>query len=246
MPQDVIPAVLPVDNTPRVYSNRLMQTYLLRRLETLQFVTSTLTAAAAVAAGAVTASLTAAPNVTVYPGDRLDFNGVVLVVAGAYPVALTAAATNVPIVAAPAPVALNAAATYDSYLTVPNAEESNPAITDDEETITVMGRATPIRVVNGKDLTATITMVAGLDDPIVLRLTELGTQLSPGNRARLIFRYTDGFALLATVNIGAPSKGGGAGSLRSTFSANLSGKLYWTNLNDANPQWREVGALAGA
>lgn len=238
-----LPTSIPADTTPKTYSGTKVKAFLLDPSAT-SMVSATLTLAAAVAANATTASISSSSAVTLPAGTVLDFGGVRLTVGNA-PANVTAVASNVTITAAPAGgVPSGATATYANFVQVPVTEDISPTLADDEETIKLQGRATPVRVMNGKDLTAMLKTVAGIDDPVVKRLVQKGAQLSPLNRERLIFQFDDGFALLALCNIGAPKPEGKAGtSQRYNFSANSTGALYWTDMNEPTPEWHEIGAL---
>ncbi|MFW8627630.1 hypothetical protein [Deinococcus sp. ME38] len=239
MPQGTLPTSLPADNTPKTYSGTKLVTYILAVGATGIVPPTTLTNVAAVAAAANTLTLRAAADTFIPSGSTLTF-GTAQVITTA-DVTATAAGAAVAIQPAATPIAANATATYTNLLEVPVAEESNPTLTDQEETINVHGRITPIRVVNGKDMTATIRTLGGIDDPVVKRLITRGMSISPNNRERIIWLYPDGFALLATVNIGAPTRQAAAGnSQRVQVSANLSGGLFWANLNDPTPIWEAV------
>lgn len=234
-----LPATLPADNTPKTYSGTKLVTYLLAVGASTIIPATTLTNAAAVAANATTMTISAPSNVDLPSGTVLTFGTTQVTTTAAATV--TNAGTAVAIQAAPAAVPINTTATYTNLLEVPVAEESNPTLADQEETINVHGRITPIRVVNGKDMTATIRTLGGIDDPVVKRLITRGMSISPNNRERVIWVYPDGFALLATVNIGAPTRQAAAGnSQRVQVSANLSGGLFWANLNDPTPTWQAV------
>lgn len=239
MAQGDLPTALPADKTPNVYSGTKLMTYLLALGATSIIPATTLTNTTAVAANATTMTISAPSNVDLPSGTVLTF-GITQVTTTAA-ATVTNAGTAVAIQAAPAAVAINTTATYTNLLEVPIAEESNPTLTDQEETINVHGRITPIRVVNGKDMTASIKTLGGIDDPVVKRLITKGMSISPNNRERIVWVYPDGFALLATVNIGAPTRQAApAGSQRVMVSANLSGGLYWANLNDTTPEWKPV------
>lgn len=237
-----LPTTLPTDNTPKTYTGTKVKALLLDPSAT-SLISATLTLAAAVASGANTASISSDVDVTLPAGATLDFGGTILTVGGAdEPV--TSAASSVAITAAPAAVDNGTTATYANYVQVPVTEEIAPTLADNEETIQLQGRATPVRVMNGKDLTANLKTIAGIDDPVVKRLVQKGAQLSPDNTERILFQFDDGFALLALCNIGAPKPEGRAGTAqRYNFSANSTGRLFWTDMNEANPTWHEIGAL---
>ncbi len=236
-----LPTSLPTDNTPKTYSGTKVKAFLLDPSATT-LITATLTLAAGVAEAATTASISSASNVTLPAGTVLDFGGTRLTVDAEADV--TNVASNVTIEAAPAAVTNGTTAEYANYLQVPVTEEIAPTLTDDEETIKLQGRATPVRVMNGKDLTANLKTIAGIDDPVVKRLVQKGAQLSPDNTERILFQFDDGFALLALCSIGAPKPEGRAGTAqRYNFSANSTGRLFWTDMNEADPTWHEIGAL---
>lgn len=91
-------------------------------------------------------------------------------------------------------------------------------------------------------MTSTIRTIAGIDDPVVKRLTAKGFEISPNNVERIVWLYPDGFALLATVNVGAPMRQAAPGNTqRAQFTANLSGGLAWTDVNEVTPVWNVVG-----
>ncbi|UQN06764.1 hypothetical protein [Deinococcus sp. QL22] len=239
MTKGELPTALPADSTPLTYDATNIRAYLISPDATTIVPDVTVTTAA-IAAAAVTASLSGATNVTLPSGTVLIFGTTSITLAEL--AELTAVPTAFDIVAAPAAVANASTATYSVLLEIPLAEELTPSFTDQEETIRVHGRSTPIRNVNGKDMTASIRTLAGLDNPVVSRLYRKGISGTPNNRERVLWRYPDGLAILATVNIGAPSPQGQTGnSMRHQFSANLSGKAFYCNLNDANPVWTELG-----
>lgn len=238
-----LPASLPVDRTPRTYSGTKLKGYLLDMTATTIVLGATLTLATAVAAAATTASISSSEDVTLPAGTKLDFGGVILTVGNAAE-PLTSTASSVTITAAPAAVAQGTTAIYTNAPEIPLTEENMPSLADDEETIKVQGRPTPIRVMNGKDLTASLKTIAGIDDPVVKRLVAKGAQLSPNNQERLLWIFDDGFAILALCNIGAPKPEGRTGTAqRYNFSANLAGDAYWADLNEVSPEWQKIGAL---
>ncbi|WP_155299632.1 hypothetical protein [Deinococcus kurensis] len=238
---DKLPDSLPADNTPKTYAGTKLLTFLLAAGATSIITGATITNTTAVAKDATTMTVSATDSTFIPSGTVLTF-GTTQVTTTA-DVTATAGGAAVAIKAAPAAIALNATATYSNLLEVPTPEESNPTLSDQEETINVHGRVTPIRSVNGKDLTATIRTIAAIDDPVVERLITRGMSLSPNNRERVLWLYPDGFALLATVNIGAPTRQAApGGTQRVQVTANLSGALAWANLNDTTPTWKEVNA----
>ncbi|GAA5503018.1 hypothetical protein Dxin01_02767 [Deinococcus xinjiangensis] len=239
MAQKPLPKILPKDTTPNTHSATLTSCLVLPA-DAMEIIDAQVKAGAAAAKDATT--LTVAALTTAIPaGTVLDFGGVPVVVT----TAAAAGAVELDIEALPAALANAAAATFHNYDEVPLAENFNATLNDDEETIKVHGRFTPIRSKNGVDFTATIKTVAGADDPVIARLIEAGMQPTPGCRRRLVFVWSDGFALLVTVNIGAPKPSGNPGqSMRYDFAANLAGHAYWTNLNDPAPVWKPVGQLA--
>ncbi|OLV20222.1 hypothetical protein [Deinococcus marmoris] len=231
-----LPTSIPADSTPQTWSGTDLRTFLVPLDATVFIPEVAVTNTAAVAAAATTMQLSSASAVTIPANTVLRFGTSSVTVTAAAD--LTSAASAVTIAPAATAIAINAVSTYTNLVEIPLAEESSPTLADDEETIKVHGRSTPIRSVNGKDLTSMIKTLAGLDDPTVLRLTIKGTQKSPNNRERLLWLYPDGFALLGMVNIGAPVRTAAAGSTqRVQFSSNLSGNAYWANLNDATPTW---------
>lgn len=235
-----LPTALPLDDTPKTYSGTALRTFLLAPGASILIASLLITNTAAVAKDATTMQLTSASDVTIPTGTVLTFGTTEVTVAA--PANLTSVASAVTIAAAPAGVAANATANYSNLTEVPVAEESNPSITDSEETIQVHGRYTPVRSINGKDMTSTIRTIAGIDDPVVKRLTAKGFEISPNNVERVVWLYPDGFALLATVNVGAPMRQAAPGNTqRAQFTANLSGKLAWADLTETTPVWHEVG-----
>jgi len=239
MPQGTLPNTLPADATPNTYDATNIRAFLVSP-DATEIIPDVTVTTAAIAANAVTASLSGPAPVTVPTGTVLVFGTTRITLTQA--AALTAVPAPFSIVAAPAAVAANSTAIFSVLLEIPVAEELTPSFTDQEETIRVHGRSTPIRNVNGKDMTAMLRTVAGLDNPVVARLYAKGMRGTPNNRERILWRYPDGLAILATVNIGAPSPQGQTGnSMRHQFSANLSGKAFYCNLNDANPAWVELG-----
>ena len=235
-----LPATLPTDRTAKTYAGSALKTYMLP-LGATAIVTAALTNTAIVAQGATTMTLSA-PAATFIPSGTVLTFGTTEVTTTA-DVTVDAGGDAVAIEAATAGITANATSDYSNLVEVPNTEDSNPSLSDSEETIRVHGRLTPIRSINGKDLTATIKTLAGIDDPVVKRLTLKGMQLSPNNMERIVWIYPDGFALLATVNIGAPQRDSAPGNtMRNNFSANLAGALAWADLNETTPVWREVNA----
>ncbi|WP_161881942.1 hypothetical protein [Deinococcus alpinitundrae] len=240
MTQQPLPTALPTDNTPKTYSGTLLTAYLLLAGQTTLVTGTVTTGGTLTAAAATTITVTALP-VALPSGTVLDFGGVKATLTAA----AAASATALTVSALSASIPAGATAAYQNFDEIPLAEDFAPTLTDDEETVKVHGRITPIRTVNGKDLTAMVKTVAAIDDPVIKRLVILGTQISPGNRARLIFKYADGFAILATVNIGSPKPTGAVGSTqRYEFSGNLAGKMFWADLNETTPQWYPIGTLA--
>ncbi|CAM4237867.1 hypothetical protein [Deinococcus marmoris] len=235
-----LPTVIPVDDTPKTYSGTALRTFLLAPGATVLIVALVVTNTALVAKDATTMQLSSVSDVTIPAGTVLTFGTTEVTVMTEEE--LTSVASAVTIAAAPAEIAANATAEYSNLTEVPVAEESNPSITDSEETIQVHGRYTPVRSVNGKDMTATIRTIAGIGDPVVKRLTTKGFEISPNNVERVVWLYPDGFALLATVNVGAPMRQSAPGNTqRAQFTANLSGKLAWTDVNETTPVWNVVG-----
>lgn len=234
-----VPTAAPVDDTPKTYSGTRLRAFLLPVVGDI-ILSVVLTNTALVAKDGTSAQLTADSATFVPSGSLLTFNNGVAVTTTA-DVTIGTTATAVAIAAAPAPLAASATSTYSNLTEIPLAEELNPTITDMEESINVHGRITPIRNVNGKDMTATIRTLAAIDNPVVKTLIARGMSISPNNRARLLWLYDDGFALLATVNIGAPTRQSGPNqTLRAQFSANLSGKVAWADLTLAAPTWNQL------
>lgn len=232
-----LPTTNPTDKTSKTYSATDVVAYL-APLSGLIIVGASVTTGA-IAKAATTATLTATPDLTIPSGTVLEFGGVQITTTAE--VTATAAGQNVAIVAAPAAVSANATATYTNLLEIPTAEAVTPQLADMEETKQVHGRSTPIRVVNGKDLTATIRTLAGLDNPVAKRLWLKGLKKSPNNVERVLWVYPDGLALMATVNIGVGKRGQGPMQTMTTeHAAGLSGGLWAANLNDATPTWEAV------
>lgn len=233
-----LPTATPVDNTPVTYSGTRLRAFLLPTTGDIVLAV-VITNTASLAEGATTAQLSAASATFVPSGSTITFGGVALTTAADVTIGTTA--TAVTIAAAPAAVTLGATTSYTNLVEIPIAEELNPTITDMEESINVHGRITPIRNVNGKDMTATIRTLAAIDNPVVKTLIAKAMSISPNNRARVLWLYDDGFALLATVNIGAPTRQSGPNqTLRAQFSANLSGKAAWADLTLAAPVWNQL------
>jgi hypothetical protein len=228
-----LPTSVPADNTPGTYSGTAVKVYELP-LNATGIIDTTVTSAA-IAANAATASLSATPGATLPSGSVLYFGGVRITLAAEAP--LTASPTAIAIQPAPAPVAANATAAYSNLTEIPLTEDMTPTVTNDEETVKIQGRTTPIRIVNGKDLSATIKTLAGAGNPVVGHLIGLGTRLSPNNRTRLLWAYPDGFALLATVNVSHTPEGMVGKAQRHTFAVGLSGDLLYANRNDPTPVW---------
>ncbi|MBZ9752725.1 hypothetical protein K7W42_17935 [Deinococcus sp. HMF7604] len=233
-----LPTAVPADNTPKTYSGTKLRAFILTGGTTL-VTAAVLTAASNISSAATTASLTAASATFVPAGSVLVFGTTPLVTTADITVATTA--TSVAIQAAPAAVASGATANFSNLLEIPLAEELSPTLSSMEESINVHGRITPIRTTNGIDFTANIRTLAAIDDPVVRRLTAKGMSISPNNRERIVYLYDDGFALLATVNIGAPNRQAGPNQTqRAQFAANLSGTLAWSDTNATTPTWTTV------
>ncbi|AFD27733.1 hypothetical protein [Deinococcus gobiensis] len=232
-----LPTTNPVDKTPKTYSATDVTAYLVP-LTGVLIVGASITTGA-IAKAAVTATLTGA-GIFIPSGTVLEFaNGVLITTAA--DVTADADGEAVAIVAAPAAVPAGTAATYTNLLEIPTAEAVTPQLADNEETKQVHGRGTPIRVVNGKDLTATIRTLAGLDNPVAKRLWLKGLKKSPNNVERVLWVYPDGLALMATVNVGVGKRGQGPMQTMTTeHAAGLSGGLWAANLNDASPTWEAV------
>ena len=241
-----LPAALPVDNTPLTYTGTKVKAFLLDAGAT-SVISAVVTTTTASAANSGTAQATAVPNVTVPAGSSLNFGGVVVVLTADAPLTAVAA----PITFAPTNAAIpnGTTANYSNMRQIPTTEDISPTMSDDEETIKIQGRATPIRVMNGKDFKCTLKTIAGITDPVVKELTIAGQNLSGGtgqysNLKRLMVQFDDGLALLALCNIGAAMPSGKAGAAqRYDFSANSTGALYWTDQNEAAPVWRQIGGV---
>ena len=232
-----LPTSNPADNTPKTYSATDVTTYLVPLTGPL--IPSASVTTGAIAKNAVTATLTATPNLFIPSGTVLLFGTVQITTAA--DVTADADGEAVAIVAAPAAVAANATATYTNLLEVPTPEAVTPTLADMEETKQVHGRSTPIRVVTGKDLTATIRTLAGLDNAVAKRLWNKGLKKSPNNMERVLWVYPDGLALMATVNIGVGKRNAGPMQTMTTeHAAGLSGGLWAANLNDTTPIWEAV------
>ncbi|WP_104992722.1 hypothetical protein [Deinococcus sp. NW-56] len=235
--QKALPEALPADNTPNTYSGNDWHLYLVDAEADAIREPATVTTTAAAATGATTLAV-AALNAPIADNAVLDFGGVDVTVTE--PAA--AGATQLTVAALTGPLAQNARATTDGTLTeVPLGEQFNPDMPSSEETIQVHGRTTPIRVVNGKDLTMTVRTVAGITDPVVQRLKNLGRRLSPNNKVRIVLKTADGYAILATVNVAGKPTAAPSQSQRWEFTMNLSGDMYDADLNDANPTWTPIG-----
>jgi hypothetical protein len=229
-----LPANIPADTTPQTYSGTLIRAYLLD-LAASQVVQATVTNSADVAANAVSAQLSSSVPTTLPAGTVLTFGAVNLTLTA--DASLTGVASAVAIASPHNAVLAAATASYSNLVEIPLTEDMQPTVGDDEETIKVQNRATPIRSTNGKDLTATIKTVSGLTNVVVKRMVGIGTRLSPANRARVVWIYPDGFAIMATVNLSHTPEGMVGKAVRHAFKANLTGDLLWANLNDAVPAW---------
>jgi len=239
MTQQALPSALPTDVTPNTYSGTPMTAYLLADNATTTLSTTVTTSA--IAATSATAVTVNALTAALPSGASLDFAGVKAVLTA--PAAQ--GATSLAVAALSGGIASGATALYVNFDEIPLAEDYTATLTSDEESIKIHGRFTPVRNTNGFDFTSNIKTIAGVDNKIVKRLVVYGAQGSPGNRARILYRWADGFCILATVNISAAKPGGAVGSTqRYEFGANLSGDLYWCDLNETTPQWYKIGTKA--
>lgn len=237
MPQQPMPANLPADNTPNTYSGNDWKLFLVADGATSILEPFTVTASAAAAAGATSITVNALTS-PVASGVVLSFGGVLATLSAA----AAAGATSLAVNALSAAIPSGSTATAPGTLTeVPLAEQFNPDMPASEETINLHGRTTPIRVVNGKDLTMTVRTVAGLDNAVVKRLKNLGRRISPNNKVRVVLKTADGYAILAQVNVTAKPSASPNQSQRWEFGMNLSGDMYDADLNDANPAWALIG-----
>lgn len=231
-----LPTSLPADTTPAPYSSTNWHLYLLDDNATSVVQGVTITTGASAASGATSITVTALPN-AIPSGTVLNFGGV--------PATLTAdaasGATTLAVSALSGAIASGATATYSNLTEVPVSEQFNVDMPNDEETIKVFGRTTPIRVVNGKDLTMTVRTIAGITDPTVKRLQIKGRRISPNNRQRVVLLCSDGYAILAMVNVSGKPVGQPGQSQRWEFAMNLSGDMYDANLNDTTPAWAKIG-----
>ena len=241
-----LPTVLPADNTPLTYTGTKVKAFLLDAGATA-VINAVITVATNVAVDALQASLTSVPDITVPAGASLTFGGVALTLTA--PANITSVASNVAVSAPHAAVAAAQTANYSNMRQIPTTEDISPTLSDDEETIKIQGRATPIRVMNGKDFKMTIKTIAGVTDPIVKELLIAGQNLSGGtgvlsNLKRIVVEFDDGLALLALCNIGAGMPSGKAGAAqRYDFAANSTGALYWSDTNEPAPVWRQIGGV---
>ncbi|GAA5514770.1 hypothetical protein Dcar01_03531 [Deinococcus carri] len=235
--QKPLPQALPADNTPNTYSGNDWHLYLVDADANAIRMPATVTTTAAAVAGATSLTV-AALNAPIADNAVLDFGGVQVTVTE--PAA--AGATQLTVAALTGALPQNSQATTEGTLTeVPLGEQFNPDMPSNEETINVHGRTTPIRVVNGKDLTMTVRTVAGITDPVVARLKNLGRRLSPNNKVRVVLKTADGYAILATVNVAGKPTAAPNQSQRWEFTMNLSGDMYDADLNETNPAWTLIG-----
>lgn len=233
---DKVPTANPKDNTPKTYTATDLKAYLVP-LTGILIPTAVITTGA-IAKNALSATLTAA-GIFVPSGTVLEFGGVQITTAA--DVTADADGEAVAIVAAPALVPANATANFSNLVEIPTAEASTPTLADSEETKQVHGRSTPIRIVNGKDLTATIRTLAGIDNPVAKRLWIKGLKKSPNNMERILWIWPDGVALMATVNVGVGKRDKGPMTAMTTEHAvGLSGGLWSANLTDTTPVWEQV------
>lgn len=241
-----LPTVLPQDTTPTTYTGTKVKAFLLDA-GALAVITAVITTTAIGAANSGTAQATAVPNVTIPSGSTLNLGGVLVTLLADAPLTAVAA----PITFAPTNPAIPSGTTanYSNMRQIPVTEDIAPTMSDDEETIKIQGRATPIRVMNGKDFKCTLKTIAGITDPVVKELTIAGQNLSGGtglssNLKRIMVQFDDGLALLALCNIGAAMPSGKAGAAqRYDFSANSTGALYWCDMNETVPVWRQIGGI---
>lgn len=235
--QKALPQALPVDSTPRTYSGNDWHLFLVDEDADGIIEGTTVVTAAPAAANATTITV-AALRSPLASGTVLDFGGVDATLTAA----AAAGATQLTVTALSGAIAQGTTATTEGTLTeVPLGEQFNPDMPSNEEVVNVHGRTTPIRVVNGKDMTMTVRTVAGLDDPTVKRLKNLGRRLSPNNRVRVVLKTADGYALLATVNVAGKPTAAPNQSQRWEFTMNLSGGLWDADLTEANPVWTPIG-----
>ena len=242
-----LPTTLPVDATPLTFSGTRLKAFILDA-GTTAILSAVVTLTANSVANSGTAQATSVPNITVPAGSSLNFGGVVVTLTA--DAVLTAVAA--PVTFAPTNPAIQSGATanYSNLRQIPTTEDISPTMSDDEETIKIQGRATPIRVMNGKDFKMTIKTLAGVTDPIVKELLIAGQNLSGGtgltsNLKRILVQFDDGLALLALCNIGAGMPTGKAGAAqRYDFMANSTGAIYWCDTNEgAATVWRQIGGV---
>ena len=241
-----LPSVLPADQGALTYTGTKLKAFLLDPGATA-VISAVVTVTANSAANSGAAQATAVPNVTVPAGSTLNFGGVLVTLTADAPLTNVAA----PITFAPTNPAINSGSTanYSNMRQIPTTEDISPTMSDDEETIKIQGRATPIRVMNGKDFKLTIKTLAGVADPVVKELLIAGQNLSGGtgllsNLKRIMVQFDDGLALLALCNIGAGMPQAKAGAAqRYDFNANSTGALYWADMNEAAPVWRQIGGV---
>ena len=239
MPQTALPTALPTDRTASTYSATNIKAFILKNPNQTVLTTATVTTGATVTATAATSITVTALTDPIPTGATLDFLGV--------KATLTAdaaqGATTLAVTALSGPIAAGTSATYLNYDEVPLTEDNIPTLGETEETIKIRGRLTPLRSVNEKDFTAMLKTVAGLDDPTVKRLFVLGVQISPFNRARVMWVMPDGLVFLCLVNIGVGKTSGAVGTaVRYDFSANLTGDCYWGDRNETTFKWYKLGA----
>lgn len=235
-----IPVNLPTDNTANVYSATAWKLWLLLDGATQAIKPFAVTVNANANKDAVALTVVALPF-ALASGLVLDFGGVKATLTAA----AEAGATSLAVTALSGPIAKGTPADAPGTMReVPLAAQLQPTMTNNEESIPIFGRITPIRVTNGKDFTMTVSTVAGLDDPIVSEMVDKGDMISPANRGRFILEAADGYAVLVTVNIGHKLAGQPNQSQRHEFDLNLSGKMFKTNRLVAAPVWKEIG-IAG-
>ncbi len=239
MTQKPLPTALPTDNTPETYSATGWKMLLVEDDATVIIHDVTVKTGNADTAANATSITVVALTSALPSGVTLDFGGV--------HATLTQDSalgdTSLDVEALSGAIPKNTEAVYSNLAEVPLGEQFQMDMPSDEETVKVHGRATPIRIVNGKDLTMSAKSVAGLTDPTVKRLQRKGRQLSPGCRQRVILKASDGYAVLAMVNVTAKLTGQPGQAQRWEFGMNLSGKLFDADLNDTTPAWEEIGGL---
>lgn len=226
-----MPTAVPVDNTPETTSATPWKAYLLADGATIITEDAEIKPTAEAAKDAIAIPVAALP-IPLAIGTVLDFGGVKATLSAP----AEAAATSLAVTALAAKIPLGATAFGGGTLQeIPLSEQFNPDLPFDIETIKVHGRNTPIRKVNGVDMTMTVRTVASLKNPVVNELKRAN-----GARKRIVLKTTDGYALLGLcIVIGKPSGQTGQ-SQRWEFTINLTGRLFEAYLMDENPAWKEV------